>query len=125
MEKLIILDLDETLIHASDHRLPIESTYFEVGHYYVYKRPYLDQFLEFCLSEFKVAVWTSSNALYAKPVIEEIFKSEDNLQFWWSREKCTWKFDPETQSYDWLKDLKKVRRKGFNLEHVIMIDDTP
>jgi RNA polymerase II subunit A small phosphatase-like protein len=40
---LIILDLDETLIHATDK--PHDDAWdFEVFHYKVYKRPYLQEF---------------------------------------------------------------------------------
>ena len=35
------------------------------------------------------------------------------------------KFDPELYEHDFIKDLKKVKARGFKLENMIMIDDTP
>jgi TFIIF-interacting CTD phosphatase-like protein len=46
--KLLILDLDETLIHASETPLDYRSD-FLVYDYYIYKRPNLDRFLATCL----------------------------------------------------------------------------
>jgi TFIIF-interacting CTD phosphatase-like protein len=57
-DKLLILDLDETLIHAAEKPL-LQQANFSVYDYHVYKRPYLDTFLTTCLDCFDVAVWTS------------------------------------------------------------------
>lgn len=57
--KLLILDLDETLIHGTEH--PLErSPDFVVGPYAVYKRPGLSDFLCRMSESFDLAVWTSS-----------------------------------------------------------------
>ena len=53
---LLILDIDETLIHASERPLDREPD-FGVGPFSVYRRPGLAEFLEFCQSKFQVAVW--------------------------------------------------------------------
>jgi len=37
----------------------------------------------------------------------------------------TWSYDSELQEYYWRKVLKKVRRKGYDLNQVIAIDDSP
>ncbi len=42
---LLILDLDETLIFGSEDRLHREAD-FRVGPFFLYKRPFLDQFLK-------------------------------------------------------------------------------
>lgn len=39
---LLILDLDETLIHATEQ--PEREADFQIFHYHVYKRPYLEEF---------------------------------------------------------------------------------
>jgi RNA polymerase II subunit A small phosphatase-like protein len=33
-------------------------------------------------------------------------------------------FDPEFQTHEWVKDLRKVRKRGFRLEQVLVVDDT-
>ncbi len=43
-DKLLILDLDETLIHATENELNFSAD-FRFDRYFIYKRPYLDQFL--------------------------------------------------------------------------------
>ena len=46
---LLILDLDETLIHASAQELETPA-HFRVSKYWVYRRPHLDVFLDYCFS---------------------------------------------------------------------------
>ncbi|MCE2570961.1 HAD family hydrolase [Motilimonas eburnea] len=123
-QKLLILDLDETLIYATENKLNMGHS-FIAGQYFVYKRPYLKEFLEYCLDEFLVAVWTSSNELYAAKIVNQIFGEDHDLEFVWSRERCVRKFDPEIYDWFYVKDLKKVKKKGYSLESMIMVDDTP
>lgn len=123
-KKLLILDIDETLLFASEKQLD-QSHDFLAEHYFVYKRPYLDDFLEFAFSNFKVAIWTSSNELYANYVVNKVIPSSDDLEFVWARNKCVAKFNPELWEHEYIKDLKKIKKKGYLLEETIMIDDTP
>lgn len=65
--KLLILDLDETLIHAVEQ--PLERTAdFKTDFYYVYKRPFVNEFLEFCFQTFKVGVWITAGEYFARDV---------------------------------------------------------
>jgi len=121
--KLLVLDLDETLVYATDRRLSTPEA-FKVGPYNAYLRPHLRPFLEFCAARFDVAVWTASSADYADAVATQLFGSRDRLKFLWSRARCTIRYDPDTQETYWVKDLKKIRRIGYTLEQVIVIDDT-
>ena len=57
--------------------------------------------------------------------IRAIFEYPEKLQFVWARERCTWRIDPDSGEGHWLKDLKKVRRLGFSLESIVMIDNSP
>lgn len=122
--KLLILDLDETLIHASQHLLE-RSADFEVGRFYVYKRPHVDLFLTMCLSWFHVAVWTSSSPVYARGIVRNLFPDPPCLAFVWASNRCSRIYDVESCEYYWRKNLKKVRRKGYEKESIIAVDDTP
>lgn len=122
--KLLILDLDETLVHAAEHPLQ-HAPDFRVGPYSVYKRPGLDAFLCRMGQVFDLAVWTSSTRPYALPVVENIFPQGIQPGFVWARERCTWKFNPDMHEHEWLKNLDKLKRKGYRLEQVLMVDDTP
>jgi TFIIF-interacting CTD phosphatase-like protein len=121
--KLLVLDLDETLVYATEQRLSVAEE-FKAGPYYVYLRPHLRPFLEFCVNRFDVGIWTSSSADYAQAVVMQLFGSLGPLKFVWSRTRCTRRYDHETQTEYWVKDLAKLRRIGYALERVIVIDDT-
>src|SRR5262249_21477088 len=121
--KLLILDVDETLLYATPRPLDRQED-FRLGEYYVYSRPHLEDFLTFCTSHFDVAVWTASSQSYAKAVVERLFGSADTLAFLWARPRCTLLYDWELGEQYWVKDLKKVRLKGYKLEQVIVVDDT-
>ena len=123
-KKLLILDLDETLIYATEVSLPRQAD-FLVEPYYIYKRPFLDVFLKNCLDWFEVAVWTSSTPSYAMEILSFIFESPKNLSFMWASDRCTVAYDLEWFEYYNRKNIKKVKRKGYRLESIIAVDDTP
>jgi carboxy-terminal domain RNA polymerase II polypeptide A small phosphatase len=122
-KKLLVLDLDETLVHASDFRLSHEES-FSAGPYYVYARPHLDQFLGAVLKRFTVGVWTASGEVYASLVLERIFPA-GTLEFVWSSQRCTLARDWTTGEYGAIKNLRKLKAKGYPLESIIAVDDTP
>lgn len=121
--KLLVLDLDETLVHATERRLPVDED-FRVGPYYVYTRPHLTDFISAMMATFRVAVWTASSPEYARPVIERIFPA-DALEFVWTGERCTTARDWDTGDYKTLKNLRKLKKRGYDLASVIAVDDTP
>jgi TFIIF-interacting CTD phosphatase-like protein len=123
-KKLVIFDLDETLVFATVHRLEREPD-FEVGPYAVYKRPFVDALIAFCAAHFKIAVWTSSSEDYAAGVVRQLFAHDEQLEFVFARKKCVQRFDPEMQDYFYIKDLRKVRPRGFDLADIMILDDTP
>ena len=57
---LLILDLDETLIHATTTKLGDDFA-FKLYQHYVYKRPGLDAFIAACAEKFDLAVWSSAS----------------------------------------------------------------
>ncbi len=121
---LLILDVDETLLYASEKRLDRESN-FRVGSYFVYVRPYLQEFLQCCNEHFRLAVWSSSSADYLNAIVTAILPNDLTLEFVWSRERCIQRFDGELQEIYYVKDLKKVQRMGFDLDRMLILDDTP
>jgi len=123
-EKLLILDLDETLVYGTETPLT-RSADFRVDPFYLYKRPFLDCFLNTCLQWFEVAIWTSSSPDYATAVVAEIFADPDVLAFMWASNRCTLAYNSELREHYSRKTLKKVKRKGYPLESIIVIDDTP
>lgn len=122
--QLLILDLDETLFHATQARLERAADFRVVGSYFAYKRPAVGEFLEYCFNHFDVAVWSSATADYAREVVDNIFVQNDRLVFLWARERCTWHFDARQNAWHWLKDLRKVKRFGYPLERILVVDDS-
>lgn len=121
---LLILDLDETVVFASRTRFG-RLPDFELGEYFVYRRPGLDEFIAYAARQFQIAVWTSSGSEYAQSVVRQIFPDPGILQFVWSRERCTIRLDPETREEYHVKDLKKVKKLGHALEQTLIVDDSP
>ncbi len=122
--KLLILDLDETLFHTADRPLGRPADFW-AGPFHVYYRPGVREFLQFCRDHFQVAVWTSSTELYAATMVRQLFGPDYPLAFLWARNRCTRVFDPELQAERRVKDLAKVRRRGFDLTQVLVVDDIP
>ena len=132
---LLILDLDETLIHATTTLLERPAD-FQVYHYHVYKRPGLDAFLEQVAAHFRLAVWSSASDDYIRAIVTHILLPAVKLEFVWGRSRCTpflpLRLDEEEYvdfyqagGYEYAKRLKKVRRRGYNLRRVLIVDDTP
>lgn len=130
---LLILDLDETLIHASATALE-RAADFKLFGYHIYKRPYLSQFIQQCSEVFDLAVWSSASDDYVQEVVQQIFPEPEVLKFVWGRSRATLRrsFNPDytRNSYDpdhwhYLKLLKKVTKLGFALERMLIVDDTP
>ena len=121
--KLLVLDLDETLVHATEEPLDRASD-FIVHSYHVYARPHLNDFLEFAFSEFDVGVWTSAGAQYANGIVAAVFTKAAPL-FVFSSRRCTLRRDFSTGEYLPVKRLAKLKSRGYKLDHIIAIDDTP
>jgi TFIIF-interacting CTD phosphatase-like protein len=122
--KLLILDLDETHIFATKEPLDRPAD-FQNSDFVVYRRPHLGSFLHFCLQNFRVAIWTSSSRAYANFIVANLFEDLSRLDFVWSAERCTTYFDRDRDERVELKVLAKLRRRGYRLEEVLVVDDSP
>jgi len=85
---LLVLDLDETLVHATEVPLSSEP-HHEVPPYFLYLRPGLATFLQHVSELFRLAVWTSSSPAYAQAVCPKVFSKAEKLEFVWARDRCT------------------------------------
>lgn len=117
----LVLDIDETLVHASfntskpfDTRLTIE-TETERGYIYVAFRPKLKEFLEFVAPRFEVVVFTASMSVYAEQLMDQLDPHRKLGDLRLFREHCT--------------ELRQARVKdlsllGRPLEKVAIIDNS-
>lgn len=131
---LIILDLDETLIHSAVQPLKINHNY-KLDKYFVYKRPYLDEFLAYISKNFRLAIWSSGSDSYVLNIVEWLGLLQ-MAEFVWGRSKTTHKLlngfnqgrdsvNPSADQNNDIKRLKKVKKLGYSLEKILIIDDTP
>jgi len=132
---LLILDLDETLIHATGQPLEFKAD-FEIFNYQVYKRPFLNQFLEEVKDDFLLAIWSSASDDYVEKVIQQIIPKNIELEFIWGRSRCTYRrnlhideygyYDSDYfNHYHYIKPLKKLKRRNYRLDRILIVDDSP
>ncbi|QEG01425.1 NLI interacting factor-like phosphatase [Stieleria maiorica] len=120
---LLILDLDETLIHGAESRLHRDAD-FKVGPFHIYMRPHLQAFFDSIARHFDVAIWSSASPDYVDGIASMLARFVTSWQFVWSRVRCVQRMDPEMMTKIFIKDLRKVKRRGFDLDRVLMVDDT-
>lgn len=133
---LIVLDLDETLIHSSDHKL-VDLQYIGLFTqysfvYFVYKRPYVDDLLDFCFEHFDVGVWTAGSKEYANLIIPLLFGKRKPV-FVFSEDRCTIKYYSSSCRNEFskiseisIKKLKKIwQKRYYQKDFTLVVDDTP
>jgi len=123
-DKLLVLDLDETLIHATSSPLAVPPD-FQFDSYHVYRRPGLEQFLLNISQHFTLGVWSSASDEYVEEIVKTITPDAIEWFLIWGRSRCTIKRDYNLDNYYFEKKLEKVKNKGFKLEQVIIVDDSP
>ncbi|HMV44177.1 MAG TPA: HAD family hydrolase [Leptospiraceae bacterium] len=121
---LLILDLDETLLHANVDLVHNNYSY-QTQFHYVYNRPYLKEFLIDTNQSFQLSVWSSGEKDYVEELIEKSFPREIILSFVWDRSHCTHKFDRKLKEQVYIKNLNKITKEGFSLERTLIVDDSP
>jgi TFIIF-interacting CTD phosphatase-like protein len=122
--KLLVLDLDETLIHArgrGEAELPWPPQR-RVAHFRVYLRPGVQRFMSEVLERFTVGVWTSATTDYAHAMLERIV-ARDRLRFVFARDRCTHRRDLEFDESYWIKDIHKLADFGFDNQQILFVDD--
>lgn len=124
MNKLLLLDLDETLIHATSTPLSVAPD-FQFDFYHVYKRPGLEEFLLKISQHFTLGIWSAASDNYVEEIVKTITPAKQEWFLVWGRSKCTMKRDYLLDTYYFEKKLEKVKNKGWRLEQVIIVDDSP
>ena len=132
---LLIFDLDETLIHATKNTLN-QKVDFKIGEYNIYKRPNVDDFLQKCFENYRVAIWSSADDEYVKETVKQLIPEYHKLEFIWTRLNCSVKVvkKPILEGFDyggfykehqWIKPLRRIKQKGIGLKSMLIIDNSP
>ena len=123
-QRLLILDVDETLIYGSERELDRPAD-FRVGPFHIYRRPHLDSFLAAVAEWYTLAIWSSATIDYVSGIAAAIRPQNAEFEFVWGRERCVQRMDPERFATVFIKDLRKVKRLGFDMRRILFVDDTP
>jgi hypothetical protein len=81
----IVLDIDQTLIHALEisdiHKIPdikrlmVSSPFHNMDNdMVIFERPHLQQFLDYMFKNYEISIWTAANYNYASFVLERILR---------------------------------------------------
>jgi len=120
-KKVLVLDLDETLIHSTsrgsrNHDYMIEVLLDKhICLYYVYKRPYVDSFLKKVSEWYKVVVFTASLKEYADPVIDYLDPEKKIFSKRYFRESC------QFRNGIYMKDLQIIEK---DLSKICLVDNS-
>ncbi|XP_015086833.1 uncharacterized protein LOC107029909 [Solanum pennellii] len=121
-KKLLVLNLGGLLVHRVHKRDWFSVRTYKpdlvCGNFKVFKRPFCEQFLKFCLERFEVGIWSSAMELDQEKCIDSGFKCLEK------KEKPIF-----------LKQMKKIWENKYNIlpfrggkfseSNTIMIDDEP
>lgn len=128
-QKLVILDLDETLFYSTQEPLPGRAVDFWAEDYAVYLRPEVQSLFTYLRSNpesYAVMVWSTSNEPYVRHMVDQLGLT-GHVAAIWCRDHCyaTTSPDPE-RPYIWGKDLARVRRVfRCSRSRIIAIDNSP
>ncbi len=122
--QLIVFDLDETLVHASMADLGHPAA-FAFPPYFVYQRPFLAEMLGELAANYDLAVWSSSSREYVDAVVAQVFSTRYPTKFAWSVERCVQRVNIKSNSYVYIKDLRKIQGQGYTLDQITIVDDSP
>lgn len=98
----------------------------EVNYVWGVKRPYVDEFLEFCFSHFKgVAFWSAGGKDYVDGVIDKIVPKKYKPVFIFNRTRCEEKKIPGSKRKDLSKPLiiAYIHFPGMNSKNTWILDD--
>jgi RNA polymerase II subunit A small phosphatase-like protein len=128
---LLILDLDETLLHAIDIEdrnnnkpIPGLTIDFWVGKILVYKRPHLSEFLTRVWQRYDVAIWSSGGKDYVEGAVKVIMADDPQPLFVWTSSRCTQRKDFEPYREYNIKNLQKLWKR-FDRKRILIVDDSP
>lgn len=109
IKKILILDLDETLIHSS---LTSSGTYVTI------KRPFVHIFLNYISKKFDIILFTAAVQEYADPIIDDLDPYNIIFKKRYYRNSCIYSSKNQTL----IKDITII---GNDMKSIAIIDNTP
>lgn len=124
MPKLLVFDIDETLVYTTTDKLEIQES-FTIGSYFVYKRPYVHELIETVSEFYDLGLWSSGSEIYVKTVADHLKPKGKEFKVLYSKDHCTIQYDPQWGDYINLKKLNKLEKFGYTLDQILMVEDIP
>jgi TFIIF-interacting CTD phosphatase-like protein len=118
---LLIVDLDETLIHTAYYRIAGGNLKSQRGLFSLYERPHLRGFLDRCSNDYDLAIWSASKADYVRWIIRVTVLVEYDFVFIKTRKHCKRIFSKHG-NVEYQKDITPFLSQ---YEKVIILDDFP
>lgn len=130
---LIIFDIDQTLIAIESetsyslkkqkYNLPYPDAYYENTNSYVWKRPFIDNLLNFCFNYTPyVALWTNASFEWANFVLNNVFLQHKNKFFFLKTREDSTPLHVNGK-LEYLKILKNIWGGPFNKNNTVIIED--
>ncbi|CAD8096856.1 unnamed protein product [Paramecium sonneborni] len=122
LQKTLIIDLDETLVHCneysclkSDFFIPMSynEKIYQVG---ISIRPYAQQFLKNMAMEYEIMIFTASNSDYANKIIDYLDPQRNLISYRLFRDDCI-----RISNNCHIKDLRILNR---NMKDIILVDNS-
>ncbi|KAJ7956485.1 NLI interacting factor-like phosphatase [Quillaja saponaria] len=138
-KKLLILDVNGLLADFVPNVPEEHKADIMISQKAVFKRPFCDDFLQFCFDRFNVGVWSSRTKRNVDIAIKFLMgKSRSKLLFCWDQSHCTKTRFKTIENIDKplvLKELKTLweqRKPGlpwkkgdYNESNTLLLDDSP
>nr|XP_043611992.1 uncharacterized protein LOC122583677 [Erigeron canadensis] len=94
-KKLLVLPLGGFIVHRA-HRRGLNTIPknrrpdFSFGNFFVYKRPFCEEFLKFCFERFHVGIWSTTSEHNLLGVLNPVMGDlKSQLLFTWDHKQCT------------------------------------
>ena len=128
----VILDLDQTLISAEpvEEFKPKKNRDFVKhnmdGYYYVFERPYLQEFLTFLFKNFNVSIWTAATKDYALFIVDKVIlknKKERKLDYIFFSYHCGISEDLQDGTKALRMFWNVYNMPGYSEKNTLIVDD--
>lgn len=131
---ILIIDIDETLVHSvrsnispsiDRHDSKNNSNTFCIFDFIVYKRPYLDMFLDKVLNDnyYEVGIWSAGTYDYVHAIIDNIIPDKSKLKFIFTRDECD---ERDNKPLGKVRDyVRQIDKRSYNrtIHDFIIIDN--
>ncbi|VAI22072.1 unnamed protein product [Triticum turgidum subsp. durum] len=138
-KKLLILDLNGLLADINEDFHNAHMADAKVRRKLVFRRSHCDDFLNFCIKNFELGVWSSRKRKNVDSVVDILMRDfKPYLLFSWARDKCTMTGRNTLENVHKpivLKELKKLWNKEepglpwkegeFSPSNTLLVDDSP